>query len=60
MFCHRARHSVHSQHGGLGAQLDLVKHCGNWLLSLSAVGPEAASAVQDCPGHARPYFVTRG
>lgn len=35
-----------------GYQLDLLKPCSKWLLSLSAFVPDAASVVQECPGHA--------
>lgn len=36
----------------VGYQLELLEHCSKWLLSLSAVGPDAASIVQECPGYA--------
>ena len=33
-------------------QLDMLKYCSKWLLDLSACVPDAASVVQDYPGHA--------
>ncbi len=36
----------------VGYQLDLLEQSTKWLLSLSAVGPDAASVVQECSGHA--------